>query len=312
MFAETRQRINHTLTRLIAAWERWHTPDWPLPWPIVLGLALLAFYLVSQVDIREDWHFTFYPAGQNWLDPYENSFHLVYPPWLALILAPFTLLPEDLARGGFAAFSVILTAYTIRQLGGGFITLVLVLLTPFYVTIMVRGMVDALALFGLGVAMAGGPSPFGQAAALLLLLLKPQMMLGAAAFLCLFTLKTAYQENRYTPVIQLGLGSGGWLLLSFLIYGWWPQEVWIRLPDLYQVDNISPWPWGIPIGLLLLGVAYHRHSLPWATLATGFFMPYLNWYSLGGYLVILFARSPRWVAAAVLVLSWIWFIQYTA
>ncbi len=279
-------------------WERWRKSDLPLRWPVVLLVCVVAFWLVSQVNIREDWHFTFYPAGQNWLDPYENSFHLVYPPWLAVILAPFTLFPEDLARGLFAAFSVALTAYAVHRLGGGFMTLLLVLLTPFYVTLLIRGETDALPVAGLALVL---PNPVGwQVVGLALLLLKPQTMGFAAAFFFLFS-----PQKK-----QLIVGLGLLFLLSFLVYGVWPLDIWERLPDLYRVDDVSLWPWGIPLGLLLLGYGYRQKSLTIAALATYFFVPYLNWYSLAGYAVIIFARSPRWFAAALLMLSWVWFLSY--
>lgn len=294
---------------LQATWERWAQRDLPLRWPLVLLLGGVAFWLVSRVGIREDWHVTFYPAGQNWLDPYENSFHLVYPPWLAMILAPFTLFPEDVARGLFAAFSVGLTAVGVRQLGGGFASLLLVLLTPFYVTLLVRGETDALPVAGLGLIML---EPVGwQVVGLALLALKPQTMGFAAAFLALFTLQTAYTQGQYTRLRQLVLGFGAILLISFLLYGAWPLDILERLPDLYRVDDVSSWPYGLPVGLFLLWHAYRRRSLAWAALATYFFVPYVNWYSLAGYAVIIFSRSPKWFAAALLILSWVWFLNYT-
>ncbi len=299
--------------RLQTIWQGWLRPDLPLRWPLVLGVCALVFWLVYQVNIQNDWSLTFYPAGQNWLDPYENSFHLVYPPWLAVILAPFTLFPEDVGRGLFAAFSVAVTAYAIHRLEGGFVTLLLVLLTPFYVTVLVRGETDALPLAGLGLALQG--SFVGQLVGLLLLVLKPQTMGLAAAFLFLF-LFPHKDERRlfhlFSPrQIQLAVGFGLVLLLSFLVYGWWPGDILTRLPDLYRVDDVTPWPWGIPVGLLILYHAYRQRSLPWAALATYFFVPYLNWYSLSGYAAIIFSWSPRWFAAALLFLSWVWFLNYT-
>lgn len=295
----TTRSLTDRWQKIQATWERWRKPDLPLRWSVVLLVCVVAFWMVSRVNIREDWHVTFYPAGQNWLDPYENSFHLVYPPWLAVMLAPFTLLPEDLARGLFAAFSVALTAYAVHRLGGGFTTLLLVLLTPFYVTLLIRGETDALPVAGLALAL---PNPVGwQVVGLALLLLKPQTMGFAAAFLFLFS---SHKK-------QLTVGLGLLFLFSFLVYGLWPLDIWERLPDLYRVDDVSLWPWGIPLGFLLLWRAYRQKSLEWAALATYFFVPYLNWYSLAGYAVIIFAWSPRWFAAALLILSWVWFLLYT-
>lgn len=304
--------------------KRWHellalcrsgaVPGHCLFWLWTALLCGLVFGLVIQSDVRDDWHLTFFPAGKNWLDPYENSAHLVYPPWLALILAPYALFPEDVGRGLFAATSVALTAYSIRKLGGGFVTLLLVLLTPFYMAVLVRGQVDALPLMGLALAMQG--SVPGQAIGLMLLMLKPQTMGLATVFLILLLAKNAQRgadprAGLRARRMQVAVGVGLMLALSFAVYGRWPLDIWQRLPALYRVDDISPWPWGIAAGLPMGYYAYRKRNLPLAALATYFFVPYFNWYSLSGYAAIVFSWVPRWFAAVLLlVLSWVWFLIY--
>lgn len=292
-------------------------PDLPIRWPLVLGLGTLVFWLVQDVEMGGDWAVTFYPAGKNWLDPYENSFHLVYPPWLVVILAPLTLFSVDVARGLLAALSVVCIAYGIHKLGGGLVTLLFVLLTPFFITVLVRGETDAFPVAGLGLVLQG--SLIGQVMGLLLLALKPQTLGIAAAFLFFLPHHKPEQTGRrqgWTQLmtqsqVQLTIGFGLALVPFFLVYGWWPGDILARMPELQRGDDITPWPWGIPIGLVILYRAYRQRSLPWAALSTFFLVPYLNWYSLAGYTAIIFSWSPRWLAAALLILSWVWFLHFT-
>lgn len=292
-------------------------PDLPIRWPLVLGLAILIFWLVQGFEMPGDWVITFYPAGQNWLDPYVNSYHLVYPPWLVIILAPLTLFSPDTARGLMAVLSMLCIAYGVHKLGGGFVTLLFVLLTPFYVTVLLRGETDAFPVAGLGLVLQG--SLAGQVVGLFLLTLKPQLMGIAAAFCFLLPSPEKSEPDTRTEMtwwtqlfashqIRLAIAFAVTLIPFFLIYGWWPGEILARLPELQRQDDITPWPWGIPLGLILLYRAYRQRSLPLSALATFFWVPYLNWYSLAGYTAIIFSWSARWLAAALLILSWVWFL----
>lgn len=240
-----------------------------------------------------DWRATFFEAGRHWLTPYQDSYHFVYPPWLAVILAPLGLTTVVVSRALFGVVTVALVAFAVRRLGGGLSALLMVLLTPFWVTVLVRGETDAWPLLGLALGFGTGLST--TAAALALLAIKPHT-LGGAAFILFFR---ARRKKQLVFLLSL------FAFLTLLVYGFWPLAIWQRLPALYHAGDISIWPWGIPAGVVLLWLGYRRQSLLWAAPATFFLAPYFGWYSLAGYAAIAFARLPRPVAALLLLLSWL-------
>lgn len=278
--------------------QRRSFPVLPVTWPIILGAAVLAGGLILLAPMTGDWRVTFYPAGQYWLSPYDNSRHFVYPPWLALILAPFALFSVTIARALFATVSVTILGYAVRALGGGLTAFLLALFSPVVLTILVRGEMDALPVLGLIFVL--GEKYSSQFLGLILLALKPQTLAGAAVVAWL------HSTHKWRLMAAFAL----FLLASLLVYGWWPGDILIRLPQLYRVDSLNLWPFGIPVGLALLFMAVKKENILLGALATLFLTPYINWYSLTGYTVILFSRLPRPVSILLFGLSWLALQRY--
>ena len=267
--------------------------DWPLSWPVVVALAGAAFWFVLAVPLTGDWSATFYEAAQHPLSPYDNSHHFVYPPWLTFILWPFGFFEVALARALFAAASVVALAFSFNKLGGGLHGFLMTLFTPLVLTVLVRGETDAIPLLGLILALHSGfPSQF---LGILLLAIKPQT-LGLVIFYIIWT-----SAHRWTLLLALLLFAG----VTLLIFGWWPAAIWIRLPDLYRVDDLSIWPYGLPIGAFVVYQAIKKERIEYAALATFFFAPYLSWYSLTTYVVISATKSSRFITLLLLILLWL-------
>ena len=264
------------------------THDRPISWVIVIVLAGAAFWFVLKTPLTGDWSATFHEAAQHPLSPYDNSHHFVYPPWLTLVLWPFSLFEVALARALFAAASVMALAYAFQRLGGGFHGFLMTLLTPMVVTVLVRGETDAIPLLGLSMALSCGFT--SQFLGIILLAVKPQT-LGLVIPYIIWT-----SAHRWTLILALLLFAG----TTLLVFGWWPAAIWVRLPDLYRAADLSIWPYGLPIGIFVLYQALKQKRVEYVVLTTYFFTPYLNWYSLNNEkfpLQQVFTEWTRWITS---------------
>jgi len=100
-----------------------------------------------------------------------------------------------------------------------------------------------------------------------------------------------------------------WLLATILIWGLWPvdmfnyQSRWEALYDeAAQPQNISLWPWTLPLALVLLWLS--RGDMDMLMLTGTFVTPHIIPYS---YVVVLpaIARIKPWLAVTLVILSWL-------
>jgi len=259
---------------------------------IVAAAVLLLFLTIYSLPLQGDWKF-FYRAAQHPLAPYRAEPSFLNPAWMAWILAPFALLPEHLAGALWICLSIMATVWCIHRLEGDYWDTLLCLLSPAFIRFITAGQLDVVPLLGL-VVMVTATRPAVKGIGLILLAAKPQT-LGAGAVVV--WLRSTWRERLGFVLPLLCV-----LLLSILVYGLWPLRV--HLDTLNKNIDISPWPYGIPIGLVLLAWAAVRNQPRIGALATCFLSPHLPPYTLFAYTAVLFPSVPRWVSITVFMLMW--------
>lgn len=244
---------------------------------VVIFVAMLSMFfavlwtldgggLISSV-IGADYRHYFRPASIALLsgqDPYSVSgFHS--PPWLLLLIAPLTWLPERAASSLLFVLNLSAYAYTASRIG---VSRILVI--PFVVfcgalmnaTI---GNFDGLVSLGLWL-----PTPI----AYLVLMIKPQIGIPIIALTVISILasrrslmsKISWMVYSLAPLLIFVVVSG-------LIYGDWFSGAQAAVD--YQW-NSSPWPLGIPLGVALLWLGYRKVEISYALIAIPFLTPYLS------------------------------------
>ncbi|RME76641.1 MAG: hypothetical protein D6784_05365 [Chloroflexi bacterium] len=102
---------------------------------------------------------------------------------------------------------------------------------------------------------------------------------------------------------------GVWVGLSIAVWGFWLTDMFSydrQWQALYtgatQPQNISLWPWGVPLALVLLW--HSRGDVDMLMLAGSFVTPHLMPYN---YVVVLpaLARIPFWLACLLVAISWL-------
>lgn len=252
----------------------------------ILIVIFIPFLLYLYAPPVSDWWHSFHKVGGTWLKPYSGGFHFAYPPWVAGILAPFHFVEPQLSRALWAFLTALSCSFSIKSLKGDSFSLLLLVSSVPFISLVGNGQSDGIAILGLGLIIFHKFLP--QLAGSILLLGKPQSMIFVLPVLLV-------KSNHRLKLIVGGVIFG---LFTFLIWGWW-------IPDMYEMAfanlpnvswNWSFWPYGIPLGLFMLCHALKTKSLEIGALAAFFLVPYLAWYSFSGFLLIIYAKAPRWVA----------------
>lgn len=263
---------------------------------IGLGAAALMIALVavlsSAYPVGVDWLYTFHPAVQNWQAPYGKVEDFTNPPWLLLFL-PHGALPLNIGNAINFTLNITVLMLAVRHYGGDWQTLILVFTSPFMLDLARTNNVDWVPLLATML-----PPRWG----LPLLMVKPQALGGIAL---IWLKRTGYRPRS---VLMLVAPLTVVILLSFVIYGWWPGNV-AGIPD-DTTWNIAPFPFAIPVGLYLLYRAYRADDTALAAISTLFVTTYVAPYSLTGLFAIMGSRYKRDTAIAYLT-AWIFFIYQT-
>jgi hypothetical protein len=111
---------------------------------------------------------------------------------------------------------------------------------------------------------------------LLLLLIKPQIGMGAA----IFYLVGAYRTGRIAGVLRTFAPILIASVLGAVLFPVWIERI-VSYPE--NIWNRSLFPFGIPVGLLLLWTGIRKRNVFLAIASTPFFTPYLTFYT---YLVV--------------------------
>lgn len=251
---------------------------------LFIGFKVMLFGVIGWHDgLILDWYTVYYPAIQT-SDPF-TVWGYFNPPWLAWMLSPLGLLSPADSHVLWIVLILLLTVRCVYELGGGSLAVVLTIISPGFLVTIMQGQVDIFVLLGL------------LTSSWLLILIKPQVAGLAIAYDVIAERRIDWPAVAFTAVCGLV-----WLLFMAR-----PERA-----GLYTQVSITPWPWGIPFGLMLFRLSLRRRDKWLAALATFLFTPYLSGSSLLVYSAIGTARYGRLFAVLFSVVIWAfalhWFI----
>lgn len=278
-----------------------HRRQWAEILVLVLAILFTAVALARVISFFfpqafTDWKMVFYIAGQrplqiyqdgDWQHAYNNA------PWLAWLLIPFSLFPPAVGLALWLTLSILVFIWGLKRDGAGLYTMVLVLCSPGFFRLVAHGQVDA--FIYLGFMLLQEPSLRRQQVGLLLMAMKPQVLgLGALVHL-------VYSPQRWWVMAPTAVLT----LITFVFYGFWPLHIvqnsqWV----LDAFFNVSPWPYGIPIGLILLAIGLWQKNDRYGALATLFLSPYVATHSLFAYTAVLMPMLNKKWQMVLFILLW--------
>src|SRR5260221_12174226 len=233
---------------------------------------------------------TFTKALYHLADP-QQIYQFRNPPWTAILLAPFSVLPLSIAVLIQLCLYFAILTLVIYKFGGDLKTVLLVLTSFIALDSALELNIEWLVCLGLLVPAAySGP----------LLLIKPQTAFGVWL---------SFKRSRLVRAILVNLVV---LVISLLVWGVWPlpfADFMQRNPPGWEF-NIAPLvliPWFISVGIgLVLGWrAFRRRDPVLGILCWLFFVPYLKFYALLPYFAVFAIRYWR---VSLLLRFVVWFI----
>jgi len=236
----------------------------------VLGVYYVYNYLPVQMELTDeglpnigvDWKYSFRPAVLDLLagrSPYtESGFY--NPPWLLAVLIPFALFSAPLGSAIIFVVNIYGYIFTAVKLRMNVIMLVFFLAFSGVLINSWNGNIEGLVVLGFVL-----PPQIG----LFFVLCKPQFGIGVAVF----WIVQAWIDGGFRRVVRVVAPAGVAMVLSFVLFGFWPAKA----PDLSGAWwNNSIFPYGIPIGFILLGVSIWRRDIRFAIASSPFFAPYVT------------------------------------
>lgn len=261
---------------------------------IFVAILIIAFGIsANAIGPGGDWKYTFGNLGHNWLALYRQG-TFTNPPWLT-ILFPHVFLPLSIGSVVNRAVTLLLIIGVIHKYQAGWRSLIIVVTSLPFLDIIWNNNIDAV-LF-LAVLLPERYKSWG----LPVLVLKPQVI---SAIALIWWKRLKFNINFFFPLI-------GVIFLSFLLWGWWPAH----LPGVKNAAhvpwNVAIWPYGIPLGgvLLFFALKLKDDDLAAEILAassTFFLAPYFASYSL---IVPFTLLTLRYKTASVVlsILLWVYF-----
>jgi hypothetical protein len=264
---------------------------------MIIAFLVIVLAWSASVFLPEglDYSLTFYPATMKLLNgqsPYEHIFN---PPWVLIPFIPLTLLPINIARAIWFLISLFMFAYVAYRLKASPLTMFFFLLSPPVMKSFLDGNVDWMPLLGFIL-----PPQIG----LFFVAVKPQIGVGVA----LFWLIQQWQSGGIRSVIKTFLPCTLALLLSLLIFGYWPAT-WGTMMVHAQAMNHNFWPASIPVGVALLVTSIRKKDMRFAMGVGPCISPYALLYSWSGAFLAL-VRSRYELIAAVIGLWFVVFLRW--
>ncbi len=278
-------------------------PRWPEPRALIAAVALAVVAWLMALWLRDhginvwfDQVNLFRRAVENASQPYTVG-GFVHPPWILILIAPFTLLPLELSVLVQAVCYFLLMTAIIYRFGGDF-TAVLITLTSFIALDAVIEMnVDWFALIGLIVPLE---------ISAVFLLLKPQLALGYYF---------GVHWRKWPVIVLVGVAV---VIISSLVWPNWIFDILDRVQTMSveRFFNLAPskllplspfLSWIIGAGLAWW--AFRRQDPPLGIIAWFFFTPYIALYSL---VLLLGILAIRWRLLAVAISLSMWVIYGAA
>jgi hypothetical protein len=223
--------------------------------------GLVAVWLASRLP-NADWYGTYDPAGRGVLmghSPYDQPL-FVNPPWAAVLILPFVLFPSGIARGLVLVCSLISVIYLAWRLRAPRVAVIALLFSPTAIASLLAANLDAFVMLGMLLQPAWG---------LLLLLVKPQIGLGAA----IYYLFGSWQNGRVLGAIKTFAPLVVCSVIAALLF---PQWIERRIHKPSNEWNRSLFPYGIPLGLFFLWLSLRNRNAMFALASTPFLAPYLT------------------------------------
>lgn len=257
---------------------------------VILTIAIILFAWPTGGYIHSpDWHATFRPAALEILhgrSPY-NAKGFFNPPWAAILLIPFAILPENVGWEILVIVALGVYAYVAHKLGASKLTIAILLLSPPSLHGILIGNIDWLALLGIVL-----PPWLG----LFFLVIKPQVSVIVILYLFVAEWKRGGPIRVLKTFLPVGLVS----VLSVITFGPW----FLNIPPFNKLAaNDSLLPMSLPIGLALTVAAIRKNDIRYSMMASPLLSPYLLLYSwIGAFLAL--APKP-WEAAAAVIGMWI-------
>lgn len=258
------------------------SPSGKLIGALILTSPLIIYAFYYTLPITVDWR-VFGEVSRIPLSPYDvTGFRNL--PWFALILSPlgiFSIRTGEILNSflNLAFATILFTRYGGKPLG-----LVLLLTSVPFAKLIIFGNVEwiPMAAFLL-------PPQWG----LPILVTKPQSGIMAA------TVWFKKADNKLLFLLPTAVIT----LASFIIWGWWPSYFININAGFALYGGNSPWPYLIPLGIVLSYIAWKNENEMIATGATYCLTPYLALHSTTLFLCMLAAKKPR-IMLAVWVVLW--------
>jgi hypothetical protein len=237
-----------------------------------------------------DWLGTFYNVARNPWDPYQ-FWAFINAPWTALLLMPMGFFSERVSIGMNAYLNFLIVSLVIFKRGGNIVTWLLTITSLPFITILFTGAIEWIPIMAFLLPEAWG---------IPLLIAKPQTasMAGVIWFI------------RARNKIRFVLPTACVFLFSFLIWPNWPIRLFHNMNNLvvnslgFLNVSFSPWPWGIPIGVILLVMAVKKSDDMQAAISTLFFAPYYAVHTVTLSFAFVTMRN-RWLGLLAWILLWI-------
>jgi hypothetical protein len=253
---------------------------------VLVAFVLCTLLLANRLPPGVDWTYYFQPAALKLLlfqSPYD-IWGFPSPPWALLPMLPFAILPQALGRAGWFVLSLIMFAWAIYRLGAKPIALAAFIGSPLVMHSLLNANIDWMVIFGFTL-----PPQIG----LFFISVKPQM----GSVVALFWLAEAWRKGRAREVARVFAPFTIVLLLSFVVFGFYPLE-WVTV-EVDQWWNASLWPMSIPIGLTLAVAALYRRKIQFAMAASPLLSPYVLFHAYSGALSALAPYSVEMVTAVI-------------
>ena len=272
VFPNRRLEIDNSVVRRLVS-------TFTLAFVSVIPLFVLFRIFLHIYNIGGDW-IIFYPALQA-NDPYSISGYY-NPPWLLWLLYPLSFLDQLSAHALWITLVLLLTIRCVYELGGNWVSLLLAIVSPGFIMSMLNGQIDILVLLGL---LTGSWA---------LTLIKPQVLGMSILYRTIVTRKIDW--------VSIGL-----ITVSLMVSGLWITRM-AKLPN-NAGWNLSLFPIGVPIGIILFIASVIKKDIYLAALSTYFFAPYMSRSSMLVYSIILTSRYNKWIGFVFTVGLWaVWII----
>lgn len=237
------------------------------------------------IAMAYDWVYSYRPAALALLagqSPYTiTSEKFCNAPWVLLLLIPLALLPDYLGWILLGIGSLFAFGWVAISLGATRPAALAFVSSPFVLSCLYYGQIDAFALLGLVM-----PPWIG----LFFVAIKPQTCGLVAIYWLVEAWKSRTVIRTFAPVTLV-------MLLSFALFGLWP----LKAVEFGQTNGL--WPFSILISLALIALAFYRKDRSIAGAASPFVSPYFRPHSLSSSLLAM-VRYP-WLIVTVVAILWI-------